>query len=99
MKNTKDAAPKKVSTKKSAFKNGMQVASLAKKCLTTFMDEIPPEFCYKKRADFGVIPTGCPQGYFRFLALCYKYCEKGYDFLLGVCWNGCESGYTNHGMT
>merc|ERR1711976_48573 len=52
----------------------------------------PPEFCWKKGGDVGKIPTGCPNGYFRSLALCYQYCKSGYTFVLGVCWQNCPKG-------
>ena len=70
-----------------------------KKCMGALMSSIPGDFCWKKGADVGIIPTGCPSGYFRFLALCYEYCGNGYTFVLGVCWAGCDSGYTDHGLS
>jgi len=51
---------------------------------------IPPSFCYKRGADAGSIPNGCPPGYFRSVALCYKRCEvrEGirYYHWGGTCW-------------
>jgi hypothetical protein len=61
-------------------------------------DAIPPAFCWKKGGDVGVIPTECPSGYFRSLALCYQYCRSGYKFVLGVCWEQCPNGYTDIGL-
>ena len=61
-------------------------------CFQTISEAYPPEFCWKKGGDFGVIPTGCPSGFFRSLALCYEYCRKGYTFVLGVCWQDCKRG-------
>jgi hypothetical protein len=46
-----------------------------------------------------VIPTDCPAGYYRSLALCYEYCAPGYYVVLGVCWAHCGSGYADHGAT
>jgi hypothetical protein len=68
---------------------------LAANCMKGVMNTMPPAFCWKKGADFGKIPTGCPEGYFRSLALCYKNCKPGYHFVLGVCWEICPSGYKN----
>jgi len=63
------------------------------------MANIPPSFCYKKGADFGTIPTNCPNGFFRSLALCYEYCKPGYYHFLGVCWQKCKKEYSDHGAT
>jgi hypothetical protein len=68
-------------------------------CTTSLMEAMPPAFCWKKGADFGVIPTGCPHNYFRSLALCYEYCKPGYSHILGICYKDCDSGYTNHGLS
>ncbi len=65
-------------------------------CMKAMMDSIPPAFCWKTGGDFGVIPTACPEGMFRFLALCYEKCPPGWTFVLGVCWSGCDPGYDNH---
>jgi hypothetical protein len=72
---------------------------MAGTCIKAMMENIPPDFCWKKGADFGKIPTDCPTGYFRSLALCYQNCDDGYKFVLGVCWAHCESGYDDHGAT
>jgi hypothetical protein len=79
--------------------DGVDLAATAKKCLGTLMEAIPADFCWKKGADFGVIPTGCPSGYFRSLALCYENCAANYRFVLGVCWQDCPSGYADHGLS
>lgn len=78
---------------------GIDMAGMAKDCLKTLMDSVPPDFCWKKGADAGIIPTGCPTGYFRFLALCYENCSSGYYFVIGVCWSNCDSGYRDDGLT
>jgi Zn ribbon nucleic-acid-binding protein len=67
-------------------------------CTNGVLSQIPADFCYKRGGDFGVIPTLCDCGYFRFLALCYRDCPAGYYFLLGVCWSACPSGYTDIGL-
>ena len=72
---------------------------MAGTCLKALMDNVPPEFCWKKGADVGVIPTGCPDGYFRSLALCYQHCSSGYRHVLGICWADCGGGYADHGLT
>ncbi len=42
-------------------------------CLSGVMSSMPPEFCWKKGADFGEIPKGCPKDFpNRIMALCYK---------------------------
>ena len=57
---------------------------------------MPPDFCWKMGEDYGVIPTGCPYGYFRSNALCYQNCQRGYTFISGVCWEEtCQIGYAN----
>jgi len=70
--------------------------SAAQSCYAGFVKNIPPNFCYKKGGDAGVIPTDCPDGYFRNLALCYENCKDGYEFSGGVCWEKCKDGYASH---
>ena len=77
-------------------KGGLDTGKLQSICLKGLTDNMPPDFCWKKGADVGVIPTACPAGWFRFLALCYQNCRSGYNFVIGVCWGGCEAGYANH---
>jgi len=72
---------------------------LAGDCIRGLMSSIPQAFCWKMGGDAGIIPTGCPDGYFRSLALCYVNCNPGYDFFGGVCWQRCDAGYVNHGAT
>jgi len=74
-------------------------AKLAGDCIRGLMASVPQTFCWKKGGDAGIIPTGCPDGYFRSLALCYVNCDPGYDFFGGVCWQRCDAGYVNHGAT
>jgi len=62
------------------------VSNAAKHCMLGINKSLPPEFCWKKGGDVGIIPTGCPSGFHRELALCYKYCPSGYRNVLGVCW-------------
>jgi len=58
-------------------------------------ESLPPGFCWKKGGDAGIIPTECPSGYFRSVALCYENCPSGWYFFLGVCYQGCGEGYTD----
>ncbi len=91
----------KISTRKSMSQSmtlGVDVAT-ANQCFSALMDSMPPQFCWKKGADVGVIPTGCPDGFFRSLALCYAYCKPGWTHILGICYQDCKSGYTNHGLS
>ncbi len=74
-------------------------AKLASVCFKGLAQNIPPDFCWKRGGDVGIIPTGCPKGYFRSLALCYEYCASGYRHVLGVCWHDCSAGYADHGMS
>jgi hypothetical protein len=76
-----------------------QALSYANICMSGLTEAMPPGFCWKKGADAGVIPTGCPKGFFRSLALCFEYCAPGYTHILGICYLDCESGYVNHGLT
>jgi hypothetical protein len=78
---------------------GIDVGQLANYCMKGLADATPPAFCWIKGGDAGVIPSGCPSGYFRSLALCYAYCRPGFDFVLGVCWELCGPGYTNAGLS
>ena len=63
-----------------------QVVTLGMNSITR---SIPYEFCWKQGGDAGVIPTDCPEGMFRSLALCYEYCKEGYTYVAGVCWGNC----------
>lgn len=69
-------------------------------CMKGLMVSMPPSFCWKRGGDVGVIPTGCPSGYFRNLALCLEYCAPGYawDGAL-LCLSTCPSGYETHPLT
>lgn len=71
---------------------------VATECMKQLMNNIPPAFCWKKGADFGVIPTRCPEGTFRSLALCYDFCSNGFKHDAGVCWEICPDGYSNGGL-
>ncbi len=70
---------------------------LAGGCVSSLLSIVPPTFCYKRNGDFGVIPTRCSEGYFRFGALCYEYCRPGYRFVGSVCWEDCAEGYSDIG--
>ena len=72
---------------------------IAKACLSGMMKVVPPAFCWKAGADFGRIPTRCPNGYWRWLLMCYKNCEPGHHFILGVCYRNCEPGFANHPLS
>jgi hypothetical protein len=82
------------SSGKSSTPSGQKIAET---CLSSFMDSIPPSFCWKKGADFGKIPTDCPRGYHREMALCYKTCKNGYSHWGGICWEECNNGRENCG--
>jgi hypothetical protein len=71
--------------------------AMAGTCVSSFLSVIPSTFCYKRGGDFGKIPTGCPSGYFRSLALCYEECRDNKIFVAGVCWEQCDSGFTDIG--
>jgi len=49
--------------------NGITAGKLANTCVKAFYDSIPPSICWKRGGDVGIIPTGCPAGYFRHLSL------------------------------
>jgi len=84
----------------SANISGASGLSLASSCMNAFFSSVPPSFCWKKGADFGVIPTGCPSGYFRLLALCMKNCPAGYSFDgASLCLLNCPSDYTTFPLT
>lgn len=68
-------------------------------CANAIMNSLPPLWCWKKGGDAGTIPTDCPEGWFRSLALCYKNCEEDYKFIAGVCYKNCEEGYKDHGLS
>ena len=73
------------------------VEQLTKLSMEVYKGLIPPEFCWKKGGDVGVIPTDCPKGMFRSVALCYDYCPSNYEFVLGVCWEKCPRGSKDGG--
>jgi hypothetical protein len=94
-----DADQKKKSDKnKDAVESAQGKVKVVGTCMKALMESIPPSFCFKKGADFGVIPTGCPHGYFRSLALCYEYCKPGFVHVLGICWEKCPDGTTDIGL-
>jgi len=82
------------------FDKAMGAAGIAQTCTKSFFESVPPTICWKKGGDVGIIPTGCPPGYFRYLALCFKHCEPGTSFDGGaLCIGGCPPGYAVHPLT
>lgn len=75
------------------------VKGYASDCLSGLISAMPPGFCWKKGGDLGTIPTDCPKGYFRSLALCYQQCNPGWSFIAGVCYQGCGAGYRDDGLS
>lgn len=72
-------------------------AAIAGSCVKGFMATIPPDWCWKK-PDFGTIPTGCPSGYHRWGAECFKHCNPGYYWVAGgTCWSHCGGGWKDIG--
>ena len=90
--------PKFRSTESGSGEGGREVAGLAKACFQAAISAVPGEFCWKKGADFGKIPTGCPANWERHLALCFEKCKSGYTHFGGVCWEVCSGGYKNIGL-
>ena len=78
--------------------NAREVAGLAKACFQGAISAVPGEFCWKKGADFGKIPSGCPANYERILALCFERCKSGYSQFGGVCWEVCGGRDKNIGF-
>lgn len=72
---------------------------IAANCMKALSDNIPPSFCWKEGGDVGVIPTRCPDGFFRSLALCFEHCQPTHYHVLGICWASCSSGYSDHGAS
>ena len=69
--------------------SGEEAGHLAGTCIKALLANIPPSFCWKKGADAGSIPTGCPSGFYRSLAICIEDCDDGYKAVAGVCWEKC----------
>jgi len=73
---------------------------IASTCLNAVFASVPPTFCWKANADVGVIPTGCPAGWFRILALCMQNCPAGWSFDgASLCLQDCPGGYTWMALT
>ena len=66
-------------------------------CLTDLTNELPSMFCWKKNNE-RIIPTNCPEGYFRYGALCYQNCKENYSFHLGVCYEDCSSDQKDYAL-
>ena len=81
-------------TTKSSTPSGSKIAET---CLNSFMDSIPPTFCWKKGDDAGKIPSVCPHNWTRSLALCFQNCRSGYSLWGGICWEQCTGGRKNCG--
>jgi hypothetical protein len=65
---------------------------LVKSCMKALVDSMAPDFCWKDGGDVGKIPQGCPEGYFRHLALCYERCRGRYQYNgAGLCVDGWNS--------
>lgn len=72
---------------------------LIRVCANGLLNSLPPLWCWKKDGDAGKIPTDCPPGWFRSLALCYEYCKDNYRHIAGVCYKNCDPGYKDHGLS
>jgi hypothetical protein len=83
---------------KDANDNFLTSADYISKCMKGLTEAMPPGFCWKKGGDAGMLPTGCPAGYFRSMALCYELCPDGWSHILGICYKNCESGFTDIGL-
>jgi hypothetical protein len=74
-------------------------AKVVRAYVSSLLESLLPSFWWKSGGDVGVIPTGCPAGYFRFLALCYENCQPGYYFSIGVCYENCAPGFADHPLS
>jgi len=80
--------------------NVLDSIGIAQTCTKAFFESVPPSICWKKGGDIGRIPTDCPQGFFRYLALCFENCAPGYQFDGGaLCIAGCPDGYSTQPLT
>jgi hypothetical protein len=87
-------------SKINSVNKGIGAGKLANTCVKAFYETVPASICWKKGGDVGYIPTGCPSGYFRHLALCFENCRPGYRFDGGaLCKKGCDSGWDTHPLT
>jgi hypothetical protein len=86
-------------TSTSNIKQELENVDIGSTCIRALMDSVPASFCYKEGADFGIIPTKCPDGWFRDLALCFERCKVNYNHILGICYKNCPDGYKDHGFT
>lgn len=98
--------PSTPSKKSKVVENGIgavqtiqQTLEIPSMCMTSLSKAMPPGFCWKKGADAGIIPTDCPPGYFRSLALCFQYCKTGWHHILGICYRDCQPGYHDHPLS
>lgn len=75
-----------------AVDNTLLGGGTARWCMKALTDSLAPDFCWKKGGDVGIIPKGCPPGYFRHLALCYVRCEGKYTYNgAGLCKDGAKT--------
>lgn len=74
---------------KSKLDKALFAGGLVKSCMKALVDSMGPEFCWKEGGDAGKIPQGCPEGYFRHMALCYERCRGRYQYNgAGLCKDG-----------
>ena len=70
------------------------------KCVQATLSVAAPRFCWKDGGRNHEIPTGCPGGWHRDMAECFKGCNGGYYYVGGgTCWQHCKGGYHDHGAT
>lgn len=78
----------------------VSAAGHVKSCIQPILNMIPPSFAMKKGGDWGKIPTRCPPGFFRSLALCHENCKSGYSWDGGfLCRKNCPSGWNSFWLT
>jgi len=85
---------------KASAKSTIRAADIASACTQSFFEGIPPNFCWKKGADVGVIPTACPGGWHRVAALCFQNCASNEHFDgASLCIQNCPGNCTCFPLT
>ena len=67
------------------------VGDIVNACYKSVVETISPDFCWVKNGNFGLIPSGCPTGWTKTAAHCYRNCRRDFQYNAGRCYNGWKS--------
>jgi hypothetical protein len=65
--------------------------NVAKTCISNFLSNMQPSFCWKEFHLLGHPGGECPKNYTHLLGACLENCQEGYSYSGGLCLKNCEA--------